>query len=380
MTTGYSSLHARSSCLLEISIIHSNDEHGRALLRESLLHQATATTTGNTSSSGKPLPVPQPSPASIPSFQIDISPENDSYQELCTKVVTFQPDVQLHGYALQYVDEENERITFSTNEELRSAIAANKDTNALKIFVVANQPASTSNRESHAGVECDGCHGSVVGARYKCVVCPNFDLCETCSAAGVHSEHNLIKISKPGNLYHPYGPRHHARRHRHGPPSPPASFLPSADFLERIQTQIPQWLPNRETTEHFRTHVQQHLDTLKTSTQSHMQNSKQYLENVGQYLQQTLSPFGIDCEYRVDGQAEASAVPKTSTSTTTTTAAASASSSSTSQEPSERNVEECVEKLKALGFNEINDSMRDLIRAKQGDLNSVLDEINARKS
>ncbi|CAF4128405.1 unnamed protein product, partial [Rotaria sp. Silwood1] len=51
-------------------------------------------------------------------FAIDISPNNDSYQELCTKIATYQPDIQLNGFTLQYIDEENERITFSSNEEL----------------------------------------------------------------------------------------------------------------------------------------------------------------------------------------------------------------------------------------------------------------------
>jgi hypothetical protein len=204
-------------------------------------------------------------------FAIDTSPENNIYQELCTKIATYQPDIQLNGFTLQYIDEENERITFSSNEELRSAILSNKDSNALKIFVTINQQQDTNNKECHTGVECDGCKGQVIGFRYKCVICPNYDLCEKCSSAGVHSEHNMIKIAKPGNFYHPYGPRHHGRRNRYIPPPP---FVPNPEFIEQIQAQIPQWLPNRENTAHFRTHMQQHIDSLKTNTQTHMQNSK----------------------------------------------------------------------------------------------------------
>ena len=89
-------------------------------------------------------------------LQIDISPENNIYQELCTKIATLQPDIQLHGFTLQYIDDESERITFSSTEELRSAISTNKDTNALKIFVTANRPAATTaNKEQHVGVDCD---------------------------------------------------------------------------------------------------------------------------------------------------------------------------------------------------------------------------------
>jgi hypothetical protein len=217
----------------------------------------------------------------------------------------------------------------------------------------------------------------------------------------------MIKISKPGNLYHPYGPRHHGRRHRHIPPPP---FLPNPEFIEDIQAQIPQWLPNRENTAQFRAHMQQHIDSIKTNTQTHMQNSKQYLESVGQYLQQALSPYGIDCDYRVDGQppstattnqqgtstnentasSEPSAVPKTSDTNqqqagissllnmfrSSGTNAPTAQAAGSSETP--KAIEECVEKMKAMGFDEPNDDLMELIRSKKGDLNSILDEINKR--
>ena len=95
------------------------------------------------------------------------------------------------------------------------------------------------------------------------------------------------------HVHHGGGGRRHQR---HTPPP----FMPSPEFFEHIQAQIPQWLPNRENTAHIRQHMQQHFDTFRNNTQTHVQNSKQYLESVGQYLQQALSPFGIDCDYRVD--------------------------------------------------------------------------------
>ncbi|CAF2556983.1 unnamed protein product [Rotaria sp. Silwood2] len=357
-------------------------------------------------------------------FAIDISPNNDIYQELCTKIATYQPDIQLNGFTLQYIDEENERITFSSNDELRSAISSNKDSNALKIFVTINQSTNQQetpiNKECHPGVECDNCKGSIIGFRYKCVICPNYDLCEKCSLSGIHSEHNMIKISKPGNFYHPYGSRNSNRRYRHTLPPP---FIPNTEFFEQIQTQIPQWLPNRENTAHFRTHMQQQFDNIKSNTQTHMQNSKQYLESVGQYLQQTLSPFGIDCDYRVDENtssttntrqgtstnettvpSEPSTVPRNSNTnnqqqqqqqqqggisswlnmfrpngTNSSTASANNSNNTSQTSPSlEKAVEDCVEKMKAMGFDDTDENLLQLIRSKNGDLISVLDEMNTR--
>ena len=34
--------------------------------------------------------------------------------------------------------------------------------------------------EEHAGVYCVCCHRGVVGFRYKCLVCPDYDICARC--------------------------------------------------------------------------------------------------------------------------------------------------------------------------------------------------------
>jgi len=51
----------------------------------------------------------------------------------------------------------------------------------------------------HFGVTCDICGVSPIrGIRYKCAVCPNYDLCEKCEAGGQHHVgHALLKINRP---------------------------------------------------------------------------------------------------------------------------------------------------------------------------------------
>ena len=57
----------------------------------------------------------------------------------------------------------------------------------------------TEEKPIHKGITCDGCGISpIVGCRYKCAVCQNFDFCEVCEEK--HSEehqHPFIKIYNP---------------------------------------------------------------------------------------------------------------------------------------------------------------------------------------
>eukprot|EP00071_Canis_lupus_P047241 XP_022280798.1 sequestosome-1 isoform X1 [Canis lupus familiaris] len=50
----------------------------------------------------------------------------------------------------------------------------------------------------HPNVICDGCNGPVVGTRYKCSVCPDYDLCAACEGKGLHREHS--KLVFPGTF------------------------------------------------------------------------------------------------------------------------------------------------------------------------------------
>merc|ERR1719367_1646743 len=49
----------------------------------------------------------------------------------------------------------------------------------------------------HPGVTCDGCEGPVLGPRYKCLTCPDYDLCGSCEARGLHVQHKMIRMSAP---------------------------------------------------------------------------------------------------------------------------------------------------------------------------------------
>jgi len=54
----------------------------------------------------------------------------------------------------------------------------------------------------HVGVICDGCNRSpIIGVRYKCLECFDYDLCEACADRQlIHSHHVLAKIRTPHQI------------------------------------------------------------------------------------------------------------------------------------------------------------------------------------
>jgi len=96
----------------------------------------------------------------------------------------------------------------------------------LKIRQPANIPVV------HDGVACDGCQQSpIAGIRFKCKVCPDFDLCAACEAKNVHpADHPLVKFKVPKvrcgrGEGHRWGEGHGMRGMHHGPMGPMHGFF-----------------------------------------------------------------------------------------------------------------------------------------------------------
>jgi len=44
---------------------------------------------------------------------------------------------------------------------------------------------------------CSECHGGISGIRYKCLTCPDYNLCSECTNKALHDEHPMIRIASP---------------------------------------------------------------------------------------------------------------------------------------------------------------------------------------
>jgi hypothetical protein len=90
---------------------------------------------------------------------------------------------------------------------------------ALLKFRVPPRAAPTA---VHTNITCDGCQVKpIVGNRYKCTICPDYDLCEKCERTGSHPvDHVLIKMKEPQSRIPYVAPHwrrgHHAHAHAQG--------------------------------------------------------------------------------------------------------------------------------------------------------------------
>ncbi|XP_069825262.1 sequestosome-1 [Dendropsophus ebraccatus] len=222
--------------------------------------------------------------------------------ELLTNKVTevFQG---LRGGSFQmfYRDEEGDLVAFSTDEELNMGLDMIND-GVFRLYIKEKRECKREHRAHcgsengqnvvHPNVTCDGCEGPVVGNRYKCLICPDYDLCSTCEGKGIHKEHNMIMFPTP--IAFPHG--RWLRKLRHG--GPPFPWMHGWGFPGRghpcHNAQPPQGCTGPT--------------CQPTAPEGESGNPSQpssdpnvaFLQNVGESVAAMLSPLGIDVDIDVE--------------------------------------------------------------------------------
>jgi len=87
-------------------------------------------------------------------------------------------------------------------QELESAVPGIFDKLMKEADLLVEEPVPEEESKEplveHAKVECDGCGvAPIMGIRYKCAVCKDFDYCAKCEATLGH-DHPFLKIRKAG--------------------------------------------------------------------------------------------------------------------------------------------------------------------------------------
>ncbi|XP_037635545.1 sequestosome-1 isoform X1 [Sebastes umbrosus] len=242
-----------------------------------------------------------------------------SYEYLSTKTMSVFNN--LKNINMYYRDEDEDLVAFSSDDELMMGLACMKDAtfrlyikekkeNRRDFPIHAFPPFAFGHRPPpppagapqgapphppppplHRDVTCDGCEGPVVGTRFKCSVCPNYDLCSTCQARGTHTEHALLPI------WHPL------------------QWFPQGKWMKRMRHCM--WNQNQNQTHAQDQEQDQDQDqdqpgpsrpAADCSAPSASQANVDFLKNIGEGVAAMLSPLGIDVDIDVEHEGQRSKV------------------------------------------------------------------------
>jgi len=120
--------------------------------------------------------------------------------------------------AVFYVDDEDDQIRITSDLELEEFFLVTDSLSEICLHVetdLIDTPPSGEKEEIESdhqedsetisfegnldhGLSCQHCQSPIVGIRYKCINCPNFNLCESCEESRAHLPHHLfVKIREP---------------------------------------------------------------------------------------------------------------------------------------------------------------------------------------
>lgn len=240
-----------------------------------------------------------------------------SFEYLSRKTEGIFNILKSNGFNMYYRDEDGDLVAFSSDDELMMGLACMKDTtfrlyikekkehrrdfplHAFPPFAFGHPPPTGAPHAPpphlapppalHPSVTCDGCEGPVVGTRFKCSVCPNYDLCSACQARGTHTEHALLPIWHPLQWF-PRGKWMKKMRH--------------CMWNQNLNVNHAQNQDQDQAQDQAQDQPGSSRPAADCSAPSASQANVDFLKNIGEGVAALLSPLGIDVDIDVehDGQ------------------------------------------------------------------------------
>jgi len=120
------------------------------------------------------------------------------FSDLEQKITSIFPALDQRDPVVSWLDKEGDEVQIANDEELKLALASmSGPVFKLRVRLGGKKIGEQQVGSEHPGIICDGCDGPVLGPRYKCLVCADYDLCKSCESRGLHSEHKMVRLPQP---------------------------------------------------------------------------------------------------------------------------------------------------------------------------------------
>ncbi|XP_043468304.1 sequestosome-1 [Leptopilina heterotoma] len=272
-------------------------------------------------------------------FGIDSDIVSD-FQYLREKLQTIFPNIRGKRFSVSWKDCDGDNIVISSDEELQIALLETHGAMVRKFYLTlyseyeqqGTQATAPEEGVRHDGVTCDGCDKSVYGFRYKCIQCPDYDLCKECEGQSLHPEHCMLRLPIPMPYSKNRYIRHFGRRmnkyngnstdntkecpksckfesrsrhcgnnfpwtdllgafvydHNNSSPNTTAKECAQEKSTDQTQTQTQKQQQQQESSSsQFRRISETNIEFLKNI-------GEQIAQNIGEHITQFLDPLGID--------------------------------------------------------------------------------------
>ncbi|KAJ1373621.1 Sequestosome-1 [Parelaphostrongylus tenuis] len=203
-----------------------------------------------------------------------------------------------NDFDIAWEDEDHDSVLITRPVELEEALKFQKDSTTLKLHTLERKIKKTECREAfgkpsnvedvlsrndvreaaHGDVLCDVCDAVIIGTRYKCIICSDYDLCQNCEKTGVHVHHGMIRIVNPLLTFVPWGSRLKYTKPEH-------------DSRSRGESRN----ENKFGDLHYL-----RMQEKKEQISEQVTKGMQYLAGIGQAVTNVLANFGIDSSYEIE--------------------------------------------------------------------------------
>lgn len=124
-----------------------------------------------------------------------------SYIFMKEKLQSVFPNLRNSPFKITWRDVDDDEITIASDEDFITAFTEmNGNVKILTVTVSKRAVESgiyvcaTPEERPKSSIICDGCDRSITGFRYKCLQCPDYDLCGNCEFQGCHSNHVMVRL------------------------------------------------------------------------------------------------------------------------------------------------------------------------------------------